>query len=104
MYLLKGFSKDRMLQKVYFWAEYTVLKSEISFFLTGCLTEIKELYLSSGLPITERTDGFLLFPWKWLNEVQSASFRIWTRVTDSLSFDNRYTPSDSVEGRTMYSF
>ena len=65
---------------------------------TGCLTKVKELSLPYYLPITERnTEGFMPLPSvQARSETLTTSFRIWTRVTDSISYDdNRYAKCPS---------
>ena len=72
----------------------TGLNSEFSFSLTSCLTKAKEPNLSYYLPIAGgRIIGFIPFPRVLvLCEMQSVSFRIWTRIVVSNSYDdNHYT-------------
>ena len=72
----------------------TGLNSEFSFSYTSCLTKAEEPSLSYYLPIAGgRIIGFIPFPKVLvLCEMQSASFRIWTRVAMSISYDdNHYT-------------
>ena len=70
----------------------TGLNSEFSFSSTSCLTKAEELSLSYYLPIAGgRIIGFIPFPRVLvLCEMQSASFRIWTRIAVSISYDNNY--------------
>ena len=60
-------------------------------------TRAEEPSLPGYLPIAgERIRGFIPFPKALLCEMQSASFRIWTRVTMSISYDdNHYTKGTS---------
>ena len=72
---------------------------EFSFFKTGCLTKAKEPSLLNYLPIAGgRIIGFIPFPRVLtLCEMQATSFRIWTRVTESLSYNgNHYTMGPSI--------
>ena len=72
----------------------TGLNSEISFSLTSCLTKAEEPSLSYYLPIAGgRIIGSIPFPRVLvLCKMQSVSFRIWTRVAVSISYDdNHYT-------------
>ena len=77
----------------------TGLNSEFSFSKTICYTKVKELSLSYLLLITEeRIGGYIPFPrvlaWR---ETQTAFPRIWTKVTESISYnDYHYTLSISV--------
>ena len=77
----------------------TGLKSEFSFSKTSCNTKAKELSLPYYFPIAGgRIIGFIPFPRVLvLCEIQSVSFRIWTRVTVSISYDNNhYTTGTSM--------
>ena len=77
----------------------TGLNSELSFSLTSCLTKVEEPSLSFYLPIAGgRIIGFIPFPRVLvLCEMQSALFRIWTRVAMSISYDdNHYTTATSI--------
>ena len=70
------------------------LNSEFSFSKIGCFTKDKELKLYSYLLITgRRIVGWVPFPWLLtLCEMQTVSFRIWTRFVISISYDdNHYT-------------
>ena len=72
----------------------TGLNSEFSFSYTTCLTKAEETSLPDYLPIAGgRIIGFIPFPSVLvLCEMQSASSRIWTRVSVSISYDdNHYT-------------
>ena len=69
------------------------LNSEF-FSKTSCLTKAEELSLPSYLPIAGwRIIGFIPFPRVLVQcEMQSVSFRIWTRVAVFISYDdNHYT-------------
>ena len=72
----------------------TGLNSEFSFSYTSCLTKAEELSLSYYLPIAgRRIIRFIPFPRVLvLCEMQSASSRIWTRVTVSISCPITITP------------
>ena len=68
------------------------LNSEFSFSRTDCLTETKEYrppyYLLIG---RERMDEFMPFPTVLVwSEMQTASSRIWTQVTDPISYDDNH--------------
>ena len=73
---------------------------------TGCLANSKEPSLPYYLSIArERRDGFMHFP-KALaqSEIQTASTRIWTQVTDSISYDdNHYAKHTSYNMRYVIS-
>ena len=58
----------------------------------GCHTKVKDASLPNYLSITRRR---IAFSWELVKcEMQSASFRIWTRVAESISYDDsRYTRS-----------
>ena len=65
------------------------LNSNFSFSSTGCLTKAKEVSLLYSLPkVNGSTDGFMPFPraLAW-SEKQINSSRIWTRVTDFISYN-----------------
>ena len=70
----------------------TGLNSEFSFSYTSCLPKTEELSLSYYLPIAGgRIIGFIPFPRVLvLYEMQSVSSTIWTRVTVSISYDDKY--------------
>ena len=75
----------------------TGLKSEFSFSKTSCLTE--EPSLPYYLPIARgRIIGFIPFPRALvLCEMESVSSGIWTRVAESISYDdNHYTTGTSI--------
>ena len=77
----------------------TRLDSEFSFSLTGCLIKTKETYLSYYLPLVGvRMRGFIHFSRELvISEMHWASFRIWTRVAISISYDdNHYTTETSL--------
>ena len=60
----------------------TGLNSLFSFFLIGYLTKTKERNLPMEL-------GFMPFTRALTRiTIRTASFKIWTRVTDSISYDN----------------
>ena len=67
------------------------LNSEIFFLWTDYLTKIKEQSLLNNLPNSEgRLAGFMPFlRVLMLSETQKASSRIWTRVIDSISNDDK---------------
>ena len=70
------------------------LNSELSFSYTSCLTKAEETSLPYYLPIAGvRIIGFIPFPRVLvLCEMLSVSSRIWTRVAESISYDdNDYT-------------
>ena len=72
----------------------TDLNSEFYFSLTSCLTKAEEPSLPYYLPITGgKIIGFIPFPRVLvLCEMQSVSFRIWTCIVESISYDdNQYT-------------
>ena len=72
----------------------TGLNSEFSFSWTSCLTKAEEPNLLYYLPIAGgRIIGFIHFPRVlMLCEMQSVLSRIWTRVVESISYDdNHYT-------------
>ena len=72
----------------------TVLDSEFSFSKTGCLSKAEEPSFHYSLPTAAEGIGFIPFP--MLCEMHSASSRIWTRVTVSISYgDNNYTTATS---------
>ena len=76
----------------------TGLNSEFSFSYTSCLTKAEEHSLSYYLPIAGgRIIGFVPFPRVLgLCEMQSVSSRIWTRVAESISYDdNHYSTKQS---------
>ena len=78
----------------------TGLNSEFSFSLTNCLTKAEEPSLPYYLPIAGgRIIGFIPFLRVLVQcEMQSASSRIWTRVTVSISYDdNHYTTGTSIK-------
>ena len=73
---------------------------EFSFSETSCLTRAEDPSLSNYLLIAGgRIIGFIPFPRVLgLCEMQSVSFRIWTRVTVSTSYDNNhYTKGTSIK-------
>ena len=81
----------------------TGLNSKFSFSYTCCLTKAEKPSLSYYLPIAGgRIIGFIPFLWVLvLCEMQSVSFRIWTRVAVSISYDdNHYTMGTSNTPRT----
>ena len=74
----------------------TGLNSEFSFSYTGCYSKVKELCLLYYFPIAGgRRVGFILLPKVLaLCETQTASPRIWSWITASISYDgNHYTTS-----------
>ena len=76
----------------------TGFNSEFSFSYTSCLNKAEEPSLSYYLPIAGgRIIGVIPFPRVLvLCEMQSFSYRIWTRVTVSISYDdNHYTTGTS---------
>ena len=86
--------------KSIFKRSLTGLNSEFSFSYTSCLTEAKEPSLPYYLPITGgRIIGFIPFPRVLvLCEMQSASFRIWTRIAVSIYYDDNHYTKDSKNG------
>ena len=87
-----------MTQGQFFKLSLTGLYSEFSFCETSCLTKAEEPGLSHYLPIAGgRIIGLIPFPRVLvLCEMQSVSFRIWTRVAVSISYDdNHYTTGTS---------
>ena len=68
----------------------TTLNSKFSFSLTGCNTKVKEPSIPYYLLIAgERIVRFILFPRLFAQcEMQTASFRIWTQVAESIIHDN----------------
>ena len=85
-------------RSIFKWS-LTGLKSEFSFSKTSCLTKAEESSLSYYLPMAERRIiGFIPFPRVLvLCEMQSVSYRIWTRVAVSTSYDdNHYTTGTSL--------
>ena len=87
-----------MTQGQFFKRSLTGLNSEFSFSWTTCLTKAEEPSLAYYLPIAGGgIIGFILFPRVLvLCEMQSVSFRIWTRVAVSISYDdNHYTTGTS---------
>ena len=77
----------------------TGFNSEFSFSYTSCLTKAEEPSLSYYLPKAgRRIIGFIPFPRVLvLCEMQSVSFRIWTRVAVFISYDdNDYTTGTSI--------
>ena len=81
-----------MSQGQFFKRTLRGLNSKFSF--SSCLTKAEEHSLSYYLPIAGgRIIGFIPFPMVLLlPEMQSVSFRIWTRVAVSISYDdNHYT-------------
>ena len=93
------FGQD-MTQGQFFKRSLTGLNSEFSSSLTSCLIMAEEPTLSYYFPIAwGRIIGFISFPKVLvLCEMQSVSFRIWTRVVVSFSCeDNHYTTGTSKE-------
>ena len=74
---------------IFKWS-FISLNSEFYFSKTLCHAKVKELSLPYHLAIVgERIIGFIHFPRVLrLCEMQTASSKIWTRVTVSISFDN----------------
>ena len=70
----------------------TVLNSEFSFSQTSCLTKAEEPSFPYYLPIAGgRIIGFILFPRVLvLCEMQSVSSRIWTRVAESIFYNDNH--------------
>ena len=77
----------------------TGLKSEFSFSYTSCLTKAEEPSLSYYLPIAGGgIIGFIPFPRVLeLCEMQSVSSRIWTRVAASISYDDNYFTTGTLD-------
>ena len=71
-----------------FFVDYSWFK--FSLFLLQDWLQNQELSLPYYLNITgKRTDGFIPFPYAFVQiETKAASSRIWTRVSDFISFDN----------------
>ena len=83
-----------MTQDQFFKRNLTGFNSEISFSKTSCLTKAEEPSLSYYLAVAGgRIIGFIPFPNVLvICEMESASSRIWTRATVSISYDdNHYT-------------
>ena len=83
-----------MTQGQLFKRSLTGLNSEFTFFWTSRLTKAEETSLPYYLPIAwGGIIGFIPFPRVLvLCELQSVSFRIWTRLTVSIFYDdNQYT-------------
>ena len=81
---------------MFIWFEFRVFFSSIA-----CQNNPKEPSLPYRLPIAgEKSDGFMFSPKPLAQiETQSASFRFWTQVTDSISYDNnRSTKLASLSG------
>ena len=81
----------------------TGLNSELSFSKTSCLTKAEEPSLPYYLPIAGgRIIEFIPFPRVLvLWEMQSVSFRIWSRVAVFISYDdNHYTTGTFLSGTT----
>ena len=81
----------------------TGLNSEFSFSSTSCLTKAEEPSLPYYLPIAGgRIIGFIPFPRVLvLCEMQSVSFRIWTRVAVSISYDDNHYTTGTSECKLM---
>ena len=92
MYLPNPSTTSRMWHKIIFKPCKAGLNSEFSSSWIGCLTKAKELSLPYYLSIAgERTDGFMPFSRTlMLIEMQPTLSRIWTRVTESISADNKH--------------
>ena len=93
MYLANFSTTGKMLLKVSFLERRTTsLNSEFSFSKTNCLTKAKEPNLPCYLNIASgRTDGVIPFPRELMwSETQTTSSRIWTQVTNSISYDNNH--------------
>ena len=73
------------------------LNSEFFFSKTSCLTKAEEPSLPYYLPIAGgRIIGFIPFPRVLVRcEMQSVSFRIWTRVAVSISYDDNHYTTES---------
>ena len=94
----------RIWHKVNFKQSLTGLNSEFSFSYTSCLIKAEEPSLPYYLAIAGgRIIGFIPFPRVLvLCEMQSVSYRIWTRVTVSMSYDNNhYTTGTSPRYYTL---
>ena len=99
IYIYISLHTRRVRHKVNFKRSLTGLSSEFSFSLTSCLTKAEEPSLPYYLPITVgRIIGFIPFQWVLvLWERQLVWSKIWTRVTQSISYDgNHYTTSASL--------
>ena len=93
MYLLNPSAAVKMCYKASFFLSRVkpVWIQRFSFSLTGCLTKAKGNSLPNYLPITEKTDESMHFLMALSRrEMQTASFRIWIRVTDSISHKDNY--------------
>ena len=97
-YLLTPLLGQHMTQGQFFKRGLTGLNSEFSFSETTCLTKAEETSLSYYLPIARgRIIGSIPFPWVLvLCKTQPVSSRIWTRVSVSISCnDKNYTTGTS---------
>ena len=88
-----------MTQGQFFKQSLTGLNSEFSFSETSCLNKAEEPSLPYYLPIDRgRIIGFIPFPRVLvLCEMQSISSRIWTRVAESISFDDNHYNTGTSE-------
>ena len=87
-------------RSIFFKRSLTGLTSEFSFSKNSCLTKTEEPSLPYYLPIAGgRIIGFIPFPRVLvLCEMQSDSFRIWTRVAVSISNDDNHNTTGTFLG------
>ena len=98
MYLPNLFPMNRVQHKDnFFKRRFSGLNSELSFSYTSCYTTVEEPNLPYYIPITEKIVWCVRFPRVLtLCEIQTASFKIWTRIIMSISYDDNCYPHERL--------